>query len=409
MTLHTPFDPASCGRMSSLLAGRPGSLEEFRALRARLSGASIPLPALDRLCDVEPGFRDLLLGRVLPSVLAHARALLDGGPPQLELHTAAPARTELTRAAVAGWVAHMFLGTLPQRSAEHPHVDMATLLVAQHEQEIAKLRCVLAYFDRIAEQSPQGTMSVERVCSGRDSAEAWASDTSPLGAIDVIERGAIEEAALHRQVDFANMYLGGGVLSGGCVQEEIRFAVAPELLFGLLVSPRMRDDEAIVLRGAERFAATSGYAWDLRYAGPFHDPCPRGADGTPDVELVAIDAVSYNRRDPSVQWQAAAILRELRKASAGFQRDARSLPVATGNWGCGVFRGDHQLKAVIQWLAASAEGRGVAYYTFGDLRVGDLAGFAARARARHGTVGSLFTRLMQTERAAGGSFHDLLV
>lgn len=27
--------------------------------------------------------------------------------------------------------------------------------------------------------------------------------------------------------------------------------------------------------------------------------------------------------------------------------------VATGNWGCGVFGGDPELKAMIQWLAAS--------------------------------------------------------
>lgn len=27
--------------------------------------------------------------------------------------------------------------------------------------------------------------------------------------------------------------------------------------------------------------------------------------------------------------------------------------IATGNWGCGVFGGDPELKAMIQWLAAS--------------------------------------------------------
>lgn len=27
--------------------------------------------------------------------------------------------------------------------------------------------------------------------------------------------------------------------------------------------------------------------------------------------------------------------------------------IATGNWGCGAFGGDPELKAIIQWLAAS--------------------------------------------------------
>ena len=45
-------------------------------------------------------------------------------------------------------------------------------------------------------------------------------------------------------------------------------------------------------------------------------------------------------------------------------------PVATGNWGSGVFRGDPQLKAVLQWMAISATGRPeMKYYPFNDPRV----------------------------------------
>lgn len=45
-------------------------------------------------------------------------------------------------------------------------------------------------------------------------------------------------------------------------------------------------------------------------------------------------------------------------------------PLATGNWGCGVFGGDPQLKAVLQWVAASAAGcPAMVYHTFGDKRV----------------------------------------
>ena len=45
-------------------------------------------------------------------------------------------------------------------------------------------------------------------------------------------------------------------------------------------------------------------------------------------------------------------------------------PVATGNWGCGVFGGDPQLKAMIQWAAVSAAGRPkMMYFPFNDKRV----------------------------------------
>ena len=36
--------------------------------------------------------------------------------------------------------------------------------------------------------------------------------------------------------------------------------------------------------------------------------------------------------------------------------------VATGNWGCGAFGGDPQLKSMLQWAAVSASGRPEMYY-----------------------------------------------
>lgn len=40
--------------------------------------------------------------------------------------------------------------------------------------------------------------------------------------------------------------------------------------------------------------------------------------------------------------------------------------MATGNWGCGAFRGDPSLKSLIQLMACSAARRHMVYYTFGD-------------------------------------------
>lgn len=45
-------------------------------------------------------------------------------------------------------------------------------------------------------------------------------------------------------------------------------------------------------------------------------------------------------------------------------------PVATGNWGCGAFKGDPQLKALLQWMAVSSNGRPeLKYCTFKDARM----------------------------------------
>ena len=48
-------------------------------------------------------------------------------------------------------------------------------------------------------------------------------------------------------MDFANSCIGGGVLTGGRVQEEIRFCICPELLVSLLIMDEMDNNEAIVV------------------------------------------------------------------------------------------------------------------------------------------------------------------
>lgn len=45
--------------------------------------------------------------------------------------------------------------------------------------------------------------------------------------------------------------------------------------------------------------------------------------------------------------------------------------VATGNWGCGVFHGNPQLKVLLQLMAAASAGRNVVYFTFGDVELRD--------------------------------------
>lgn len=38
----------------------------------------------------------------------------------------------------------------------------------------------------------------------------------------------------------------------------------------------------------------------------------------------------------------------------------------TGNWGCGVFNGNPELKFLIQWIAVSQAERDMVYTTFGN-------------------------------------------
>lgn len=49
---------------------------------------------------------------------------------------------------------------------------------------------------------------------------------------------------------FFPRFIGGGVLGYGCVQEEIRFLICPELLVSQLFSQQMLPTEAIVITGS---------------------------------------------------------------------------------------------------------------------------------------------------------------
>lgn len=54
-------------------------------------------------------------------------------------------------------------------------------------------------------------------------------------------------------IDYINdfRFLGGGVLGYGCVQEEIRFVVCPELLISMLFTECLRPTEALLMIGID--------------------------------------------------------------------------------------------------------------------------------------------------------------
>ena len=156
------------------------------------------------------------------------------------------------------------------------------------------------------------------------------------------------------------------MLSGGCVQEEIRFAVCPETLVSLAINTFMAPNEAIVIRGAEQFAAYSGYGRSLSFDGDHKDDTPLDAERQcVDVCIVCIDANDYRRGGRDGQFQAEHYERELIKLEAGLAHCGAST-WSTGNWGCGVFLGHAPHKFLLQHIVASMHGMSVSYFPFGE-------------------------------------------
>lgn len=110
---------------------------------------------------------------------------------------------------------------------------------------------------------------------------------------------------------FFNRYVGGGVLGWGCVQEEIRFVICPELLVTMLVTEVLDDTEALVISGVERFSKYEGYSNNFKWIGDFIDDTPRDISGRRKTSVVAIDALFF--KQPSSQFKMSNVIRELNK------------------------------------------------------------------------------------------------
>jgi len=104
-----------------------------------------------------------------------------------------------------------------------------------------KVKCLLHYFRRLRTSLPDRYVEIHRNVLPETkltvfSAAALLNNETPLAKFEVKGRPhTIEDAEGCMQADFANEWIGGGVLRAGCVQEEILFMEKPECLIALLV------------------------------------------------------------------------------------------------------------------------------------------------------------------------------
>lgn len=117
----------------------------------------------------------------------------------------------------------------------------------------------------------------------------------------------------------------------------------PELIVSRLFTECLEPNECLVVTGTQQFNAYSGYGDDFKWKGPHNDTLPKDTWKRKVTQIVAIDAYNFGNTDE--QYKPKFVLRELNKAYVGFCRGLEEIEsgvelsaVATGNWGCGVFR-----------------------------------------------------------------------
>lgn len=249
--------------------------------------------------------------------------------------------------------------------------DCTFWYILNQDDQLFKLRCIFNYFLCVARGvgPKSGSIVIRRhFISVQEIADSFSHSSLETKLEHVfpmlIGTGTIEEQENCAHTDFANRAIGGGVLRGGCVQEEIMFMICPECLISMIMCPVMTDNEAITIRGFTQYSSYTGYARKTKWKGTFGET----VNDDPE-ETCAIDALQFPHFR---QYRPAyGIRREIVKAFVGF-RDLTHDTVATGNWGSGAFGGDPQLKFFLQWIAASLAEKKVIYCKFNDRRMESL-------------------------------------
>lgn len=329
----------------------------------------------------------------------------------------------VNRQLAAGLLAHIFLCLTRGRDA----CSMARVLESMDMRlNSEKVKCMLSYFTRLQENHMlcyshlhDMNITLERVSLSEQLTLSWSqlrSSTKSLCKLTFSSDVLIEDTSTdYVKVIFMNSRrVRGKALTATKKfgQQEMMCMIYPELLLTDMLMESLADNEALIISGFERYSTYEGVDCQFRFTGRYNDTCAS------DNVAVAMDA-QYCVDNKQRQYQRMHVLRDINKAYAGFSRFSATkhsssnssrtiLPqrIATGNWGCGKsLGGDPQLKAIVQWVAASEAGcEEVMYCSRGDTKVHTLAANIHQLSYVYKTVGDLVQMLERCEQQVISSF-----
>lgn len=275
------------------------------------------------------------------------------------------------------------------------------------ESELAKLLCILQYVYRICEISPTSLemkwTTFKSFTLGEEDVPDWTASEAPLKVPSIRREGRIEDALYARQVAFTSPNLHAESYFGAGNQASIRAFLNPDLLVaGSATCHPLTELQTLLITGSERYSKYTGYGDSFRFGGNWVDNSSYSLQSMRRrSEIVCMDATDHSLF-PRGQLEPKCIKSELAKAYSAFScpsglqdseltGDKTKWPIATGHWGCGRLGGDRQVKAVLQWLAASQADRDLLYYTYNDWKFTEQFSQLARKAVADGTsVGGLY-------------------
>ena len=308
-------------------------------------------------------------------------------------------------------------------------------------------RCFLNYLTIIGKLlSENKPILEEKIIYIRDTKSFYEdiyNEKKNLCDIKIYEDGSLFDGDASYCIDFANKYIGGGVLEGGCVQEEILFAVEPEAIVSMFFMEVMDDNDAIRIDNTIQYSNYSGYSHTFKFEKSAINDDLKNIKKT---KFIAIDAtVQFSSKHGIIDKEE--IKRDIHKAFVGFnlanktevnsekeekienekeknknnkkneeQKEEKEnieknneISIATGNWGCGAFNGDHELKFLQQWVAASFAGiKRMDYYTYNSEKMKFAIKKLEQIKKKYKNANKLYKDLLNEQFGEGEVLEVLL-
>ena len=292
-------------------------------------------------------------------------------------------KIQLTRKQTALLFLLSFFGLMPNNfSRTYNNFNVSQVLFAKFGPQFEFGRCFLNYLTVIGKWISDNNPILEqkiiyiRQKINRNFHNLEKRNFINLCEVNFIKEGSLLEGDASYCLDFANKLIGGSTLNGGCVQEEILFAIEPEAIISMLFMEEMDENDAIGIFNTIQYSKYKGYRQTFSFDGNMVSY----SGSIKKHRIIAIDAGQNDKQllniNKDFNKYKEIILRDLYKAYAGFNlinsENNYQKSIATGNWGCGVYQGIHQLKFLEQWIAASFAGvQRLDYYTFNEKKMED--------------------------------------
>jgi poly(ADP-ribose) glycohydrolase len=245
---------------------------------------------------------------------------------------------ELKKNEIRSILANMFLCNISEGSGRL--VNLYRLYTSYDPVAIERIKCMLGYFYcEYHNNDDHRIITFERRLSREKIYWESLDNRIDVDKIKIHKKRIEDVEGVSGIVDFANKDIHIHSIIPSATQEEVLFSCHPEAFVSIIISPRMNDNEAIVIKNVKRYIEYTGYQDSFKFNSI------NQIEMVKPYDIIAIDATPRNDRD-----YYKNPFRDLEKCYIGFEGFDR---VSTGAWGCGVFGGDHHLKFIEQVIVAS--------------------------------------------------------